>query len=471
MPNNSTARARYQASQRDAANAETRALANARSGRRRGKPHKSQPHAKPPRKSKVKKTPSWKTQPLFPGGITTKGEFVKNRQAATDQEFGPQEEQIAQAKREVPAWYDDYLKKLQGLQTQSVTQYQGLQNQAGSLAETVADATPEGKAAADARNNIVKSIQGALLQQQGAAGTHLGEMGAIAGARKTQKLDEISTAEAGLAKKKGDFKSTYTSTQKQTEFENALAAKQFGLKVEDAKTDRIKANKTETTYEKEFAKQASKHGFSSHDWAMLGPKGRAKRIQEAQTRSGSKPKSLKRIENEEAIKQAAKHGYSLDDWKALPPQKRSAIIRGTKPDKKDDGGEFDWQTPGQRGKGAKQAATWKNDPGIKKLIKKGTPRSEVAKQILASSKAPDNPVLVSALLDAIYDKHLSRETARRLQGAGYKAREIAKALGTPTFTEYRRQGKSYKGKSLKKKKKWIETILNPESAGIPPNKR
>lgn len=450
MPYSSTPQERYQANQRDASNAEARARANARSRKRggRNKKHKSQPHAKSPRKSKVQDTPSWENQPLFPGGITTQGQFAENREAAVRQEFGEQDEQIAQAKKEIPAWYDDYLRKLQGLQTQTTQQYQGLQNQAGSLAETVADATPEGQKAAEARNNIVKAIQGALLQQQGAAGNRLTEMTGIAGARKTQKLDEVSAAEKGLAKKKGDFRTTYTATGKQTEFENALAAKQFGLKVQ------TEANKPkpETTYEKEFSKQAAEHGFSSHAWALLGPKGRAKRIQEADTRKGTPTKSLKRIEKEEAIKQAAKFGYSLEDWQALPPQKRSAIIRGAKPKKKDAGGEFDFQTPGQRGKGAKQAAAWKNDPGIEKKVRTGTKRPELAKLIIASANAPDNPVLVSAVLDAIYEKHLSRETARRLQGAGYKAREIAKALGIPTFTEYRRD---------KRRNSKIKRTVNP----------
>lgn len=111
--------------------------------RKKHKKHKSQPHARPPRKSKVVDTPSWQSQPLFPGGITTRGQFNESREAAVRQEFAPQEEQIAQAKKEIPAWYGDYLRKLQGLQTQTTQQYEGLEKTAGSLAETAADATPE----------------------------------------------------------------------------------------------------------------------------------------------------------------------------------------------------------------------------------------------------------------------------------------------------------------------------------------
>lgn len=409
---------------------------NIRSRRRRKpKKHKSQPHAKP-HKPKAQNAPSWKNQPLFPGAMKTKGTFDQERTAATRQEFAPAEQEIAQEERNIPAWYGDYLKKLQGLQTQTTTQYEGLQSQAGSLAETVADATPEGQKAAEARTNIVKAIQGALLQQQGAAGNRNTEMAGIAGLRQNEKLSNVATAKSKLAKDKGDFKTEYTAKGKQTEFENTLAAKQFGLKVAEAKSK----PKAESTYDKEFSKQAAKHGFSNHDWALLGPKGRAKRIAEADARSGKPPKSLRRIEREEQIKQAARHGYSVEDWNALPPSKRSAIIRGKGPkkDPKDKGTEFTWATPGQRGEASTKAAQTKSI--AEDFKKKNQLRPQVAKTILKDPKAP-NPVLVSAALDAVYDRHLSRETARRLQTAGFKATEIARALGTLTYTEWRRKAK------------------------------
>lgn len=412
------------------------------------KPHKSQPHAKK-NKPKAKNTPSWKNKPLYPGGLKTQGQFHAERESATRQEFAPAEQEIAQEEKNIPAWYGDYLRKLQGLQTQTTQQFEGLQKQAGSLAETAADATPEGQKAMESRNNIVKAIQGALLQQQGAANTRNNEMAGIAGMRQTEKLGAVAAEKKKLAQKKGDFKNTYTAEGKQKEFENALAAKQFGLKVEDAKTDRIEANKkpkAETTYDKEFSKQATKYGRSKHDWALLGPKGRAKIIQEEQRRTGNTPKSLRRIEKEENIKQAARHGYSAEDWAALPPNKRSAIIRGANKNAKDKatdkGTEFVPAPPGAQNKAAGQSA--KTKQAADTLKKKNQTRQQAAKTILALDDTPDNPVLVSAALDASYDGHLSRETAKRLQAAGYKATAIARALGTKTYTEYVRGAKKIK---------------------------
>jgi len=415
--------------------------------RRQGQGRIPHGHKKNKKKNRRGRPTDRLQEPFFPGGMTSVGDFRKERAAAVNQEFGPEEQDLNTTQNQIPAWYDDYLKKLQGLQTQTTTQYQGLQNQASSLAEAVHSQTPEGQKAADARNNIVKAIQGALIQQQGAAQTRNTEMQGVATLSRNQKYEQVGKARTDLARRKGDFASTYTEKRRQSEFENSLAAKQFGLDVEDAKTKRIEAKntpKSETTYEKEFSKQASKHGFSPHDWALLGPKGRAKRIQEAQTRSGTKPKSLGRIEKEEAIKQAAKYGYSLDDWQALKPQQRSALIRGGKTPK-DKGTEFDWRTPNQRGQGASRASQTKQILGSKDF--KGISRHDAAKKILSDAKAPE-PVLVSAALDAQYDKHLSRETARRLQKAGFKATEIAKALGIPTYTEWRRSH-SKKGSKAK----------------------
>jgi hypothetical protein len=413
---------------------------------RKPKKHKSQPHAKP-HKPKAKNAPSWKNQPLFPGGLKTKGEFDRERTGAVNQKFGDVDQEIRQEEGAIPGWYNDYLNKLQGLQTQTTSQFEGLKSQASTLAEAVHSGTPEAQAAADSRNNIVKAIQGALLQQQGAAGTRNTEMAGVATGRMIQRKDELAATKRKVATDKGDFKATYTAEGKQTEFENALAAKQFGLKVEDAKTERIKANKApkaESTYDKEFSKQAAKYGRTKHDWALLGPTGRARIIQEEAARSGKPPKSLKRIEKEENIKQAARHGYSAEDWAALPPNKRSAIIRGgnkkDKNDAKDKGTEHTWAPPGTQNKGASQSS--KLMPAIQDFYKKKIPRHKAARTILKSAENPDNPALVSAALDAVYDKHLSRETARKLQAAGYKATSIARSLGTDTFTEWRRKAKN-----------------------------
>lgn len=386
--------------------------------------------------------------PVFPGGITTMEEFRNQRKAAVAQEFGSQDAEIQSASNQVPAWYEDYLKKLSGLQTQTTEQFQGLQAQAGSLAEKAADATPEGQKAAESRNQIVKAIQGALIQQQGAAFTRNQEMVGVATGQRNARLSEIGQAKSELAKKKGAFASTWTGEHRQTEFENALAAKQFGIKLTDSKTKAAKAaadakkaaNPGKTTYDQEFAKQAAKYGFSRHDWALLGPTGRARKIAEAQARSGAQPKSIKRIEKEEATKIATRNGYTLDEWRALTPKRRSEIIHGkSKPgsDPKDKGTEFAWVTPNKQAEqGGKASKAGKAAAALKK---KGKTRQQAAQAILGTDDSPD-PTLVSAALDAVYEGHLSREVARRLQrGSHLKATDVARALGTLTYTEWRRK--------------------------------
>src|SRR4051812_31741792 len=106
-------------------------------GRRKHKPHKSHPHAKPHKKRPTQRITNPPKQMVDPA--------VK---AATDLEFAPQDAEIKQEESAIPGWYDDYLRKLQGLQTQTTEQYKGLQNQASTLAEAVHGATPEGQKAA-----------------------------------------------------------------------------------------------------------------------------------------------------------------------------------------------------------------------------------------------------------------------------------------------------------------------------------
>lgn len=410
------------------------------------KPHKSQPHAKPPRKSKAKNSQAWRNKAFVPGGITTRGQIADQRAAARRSQFSAQNDEIAQEQKAIPSWYEDYLKKLQGLQAQSTQAYTGLQSQAASLGESVLNQTPEGMKAQDARNNIVKAIQGALLQGQGANTNYNSQMGAIAGARKDQRLGDLATAKTKLAKAKGDFNTEFTGKARQTEFENSLAAQQFGLKAIDSETKRIAANKKpkpETTYDKEFAKQAAKYGFSSRDWEKMGSRGRAQRIAEAQKRSGQPVKSISRIQREESAKQAARHGYTIGQWNKLTAGQRSSIIRG--PGKaggkggskgKGKGHELDFAPATQQAKAQHDSSTTVQI--AHKLRKKGYNRHKAAKALLADKNAVQ-PVLVSASLDAAYDGHLSRETARRLHVNQYKVTEIARALGTLTFTEWARE--------------------------------
>lgn len=395
-------------------------------------------------------------EPLIPGGLTTRGEFFAGEKAAENAQFRPQEQQITEQANSIPSWYQDYLAKLQGLQQQTVEQYQGLQKQAASLetpineATMVGGTTPEAVAANNARANIIKAIQGSLVTQQGSQLNKLGQYGAIATQRKTQKEDEVSKARKDLAAQRGEFRSKYVVEGKQREFENTLAAKQFNLK--SLETESALSKKNETTYDKEFSKQAAKYGYSPKDWRSLGSKGRAKAISDADRAGGKSPESLSRIQAKEQIKIAAKNGYTLDQWRKLSPQQRAAIVRkdSGKGTKGDDGSELSFRTGEQRGKAASEAANAKNfatalrqGAGIKGINAKGhkRSRSEAAKIMLADPKSPE-PVLVSAALDSIYIGFISRNTAKRLHSANLKVQEIAEALGVPTFTEWSKKNQT-----------------------------
>lgn len=427
------------------------------------KPHKSQPHAKPPRRSPTKNSQAWRNRSFVPGGINTKGQIADQRTAARRAEFSAQNDEVAQEQKAIPSWYEDYLKKLQGLQAQSTQSFTDLQSQASSLGESVLNQTPEGMKAQDSRNNIVKAIQGALLQSQGANTAYNSQMGAIAGARKDQRLGDLATAKKKLAKDKGDFNTTFTAKARQSEFENSLAAKQFGIKVEDAKTKRIAANKKpkpETTYDKEFSKQAAKYGRTPKQWEAEGSVGRAKIIHRDQIRTGPHAKSLHRIEQEENIKQAAKHGYPIDKWNALTPERRNSIIAGPgKKDKKDKKKELKFAPQTQQAQAQQNVVRAQNYIRTLKKKNKNISRHQAAKENLKFNNAPPS-VLISAALDAEYQGHLSRETARRLHASQYKVTEIARSLGVPTFTEYNRRAKTYPHQ-IKKQPSWLHTILDP----------
>lgn len=389
-------------------------------------------------------------RPLFPGGLTTVGEFRRARRAAVQQEFAPQEQQINDAARTIPTWYQDYLAKLKSLQTQTAEQFQGLQSQAASLNQPLEQgATPNAQAAGDARANLIKAIQGSLMQQQGAQANKLSDYSAIAGARKIQKQEDIQKSRKELAQAKGNFRADYTAKAKQQEFENALAAKEFGLKRKETnaqiKQDKYAAKHAETTYDKEFSKQAAKYGYSPHDWKLLGPKGRAKTIAENQKRGRQPRESLGRIQKKEEIKTATKYGYTPNQWRSLTPQKRAAIIRGdNKTANKDKGTEHGWRTQLQQGEASTAAAQskilaekLKNGEGIAHINKSGhkRTRAEVAKILLNDPKAKE-PVIISAVLDMVYNGYISRGTTKRLRDSGIKARQVAEALGGQIYQDW-----------------------------------
>jgi hypothetical protein len=371
----------------------------------------------------------------------TERDLAHEAGAATTVRYGPQEtaiaQQLAQAvqqKNDTQTWYDDYKNRLQSYQQQVGAYQQGANDAMQRLQQGVtglgqADpgfvqqqqaGMPQGTAPVGA--SVGQNANAALSVRQGIAGNYGVNQANVGAANNTyasnlanvvgpqQLLTSLSGKQAGINKvltekaalkgEEGAYNQQYRSQKRSDETKNLLAAGALGVSATNARTSATKAVSTAQNQATNIA-QRTKAENNRHSVA----------VQNAQT-------SADRLAEQE------RHNQAMEKIQAS-----KAAKTGKAPD---------WKPSGQQSTGRKQVTSLKSlatkAKGGQAFIAGHTAqpvlsRAEAAKKIQNAAEAPDDPILLTAALDAVYDGHLSPNTVRALIKAGYKPSLIMDALG------------------------------------------
>jgi hypothetical protein len=426
----------------------------------------------------------------YGGAETQAGRDIASRQAAVGQtggyfdnylaELRAHEANQAQINAQSQAAVQGLAGSIQGLaQGDAGVVSQGNQSLQAATGAAPAAVTQDASNASMLRQALTASF-GAMLAGQGAnASSYADTLAHVVGPG--QKLQGLTRAQgdvtkaqqarSDLAKEKGSFEQQFEDEFKQNEAKNVLAGQIAGVKSDQAQQaldiqrgnqkiaaaalDVNASNKQATTPE---AKEAAKYGRSLHDWRMLGPTGR-QAVKDAQAKKDARNKrAAKGPKAPDVITSGAFAGYTKDQVAKLPQSEKNRLIsdynRTTHPGAKGKNGKDGkngptWHTPGEMGRGLSQAVSLKS---YAQKAKAGQAfvaghagqapldRHQAAQKIQQSVAAPDDPILLTAALDAAYDGHLSRVTVQKLIAAGYKPSRVASALGVPTAANYKPPG-------------------------------
>lgn len=342
--------------------------------------------------------------PITEGSSLTYGQVASDSKDASNVAFGPNAvKNSQQLEKDTAAWYDDFQRELKG-HTANVAAY-GKEANDQSLALQNAEGLT---AATDPSAENQQVFANARAVRQGLNAAYGSQIASNVGSAKTYASLRDSTVATGnkiggvlnarratddLQAKIGAYQQDYRNKVRESEAQNVLA-------------------------------QGIAQGKTAAQLAKIASDNANKRAQRAVQVRGQDVTAQTAAEKL-AAKQAA------DAAKAAEP----------KPGK---GPE--WRTPQQQGAGATEAVNLKD---LVARAKSGKPfidghapqpkmsRGSAAKKVLANTKPLQDPVLLSATLDAVYDGHLSAATVKRLIAAGYKPSKIAQALGVPTAGQYK----------------------------------
>ena len=288
--------------------------------------------------------------PIATGSTMTGRDLAHAAAAASTVKYGPAEQELAtqyakeqQAVKDVGGWFDQYQAQVAqgarnvgdinaraqqqlaalntGVGQQGVADVASIQNAINQAtpagAPPAANLSTLGAQATAARQNMVGSFQAQQDLSGAAQQGYMNQMAQLvapaqkleAVAQQQGRVRDVQAQQKELAAEKGAFNLSTRQDILQREQNYGIAAAGLGIKAAEA------ANKpaTETTYDKEFSKQAAKYGYTPHAWAMLGRKGRQTQIEKANKQaSGGKG--------------AGDHyGYTDAQWaKMTPDAKRKA---------------------------------------------------------------------------------------------------------------------------------------------------
>lgn len=268
-------------------------------------------------------------QPVTPGSTMTEGDLARAAKNATTVKYAPAEQQLGQnltdannAKTDTGHWFDDYLKALaqhntnvQGFQGQASQQLtdlgKGVTGLAGAEssqmnAQANADASSRGATAADTSKlqsdaaAIRQALVGSFVAQQAQTGaannTYADTLANVVGPGQKvtaltaagRRIQAVKDKQTALKGEEGAFNQSYRDTGRQDEVKNTLARMTLAgtqanqAASQAATTTRLQqsspAGKAAAAAATTEAQIAAKHGYSVHDWRMLGPDGRSAKI-------------------------------------------------------------------------------------------------------------------------------------------------------------------------------------------------
>jgi hypothetical protein len=355
--------------------------------------------------------------PIVQGSSTTQRDLAHSREAAVTTQFGPNAVgAYQQREKDTGGWYDQYLAELEkhrqnveGFGTQAQGQVANLGNVQGPAGSAPQDPGVQGAAAnaAAVRSALLGAMQGQLSGQGRAANTYADTLAhVVAPGQKVQALTAARGATDELRGKIGAFRTQFEQQAKTDEGKNVLA--------QQALTGKTAAQQAQDAIDAARAAETARHNRAVEN----------------------KPPSASEQKTQQQIDFFNKHGYYPTTGK--PKKTKGRAGQGP-----------DWRTQGETGKGLSQAVSLRDfaakAKGGQSFVaghgkQKPLDRSGAADKIKQAVASPDDPVLLTAALDAAYDGHLSPATVQKLIKAGYKPSRVAEALGVPTGQQARKGG-------------------------------
>lgn len=425
-------------------------------------------------------------QPIVAGSTTTERDLAREATAAGNVKYGPLETQQQQTlgeeqarQRDTGGFYDQYLRQVaqhsqnvQNIGAAATTAGLGVQQGITGLAgaglagvqnPAVADAQARGAQAGDmsqmanqaaaVRQALVGSFVAQQAAQNAAASNYAGTQANVvapgqklgAQAMATGRVRQARERQEATGREKGAFSEQFRSERRADEAKQVLARQTLGAEITESE-NKVKAD------ERAAANDLNKYGYTDAEWAKLSEGQRNK----ARRGSGGRGAGAG---DDTVYTSGAFAGRSKSEIAAMSPAERQKIVdaHNNKPGATDKakGKGPEWLTPGQSGKGLSDVTALRDyavkaKTGIKfkptgKEKGPGTKlsREDAEAKIRGSVAAPAHPVLLTAALDAAYDRFLHNTTIRALIVAGYKPSEVARTLGVPTSGQMRSGSTSY----------------------------
>jgi hypothetical protein len=422
---------------------------------------------------------------------TTERDLAHEADAASTVKYGTGDglkqalAQAVQHQTNVGSYYDDYRTQLQSLQGQAqaynagaLQAMQALPGMVTGLAQGTQNQVQQNQAArgpemgAIGATTTAQNASNAAATSQAAAGSYAAQQALVGNANTSYaanlannvapaaKIQAVQNAQGGITKAQGDIndftaqKGAYNQSyrdQRRTDERKTLAAEAtFGLDSQkaaataQANSPAAKAANTQVTND---ARVAANHGYSLHNWRLLGPTRRNQII------NADKKKSTK--DDSKTIYPSGPFvGHTHGDVAGMTQAQRDALVaKGQKGGKGGKGPA--WVKPEEQttaeGKAVRSKSTALNlrsgheisiqvqDPTTKKMVpkvlnKNGTKLNRTQAADFLRKNTSTDEAMISAALDAAYNNppHLSAYTVRKLIAAGYKPSSVARTLNVKT---------------------------------------
>jgi hypothetical protein len=413
--------------------------------------------------------------PVTAGSTLTNRDLAHQRQAATQVQYGPQDQEAAkqlgqaqQLQKDQGDWYAQYqaaanqLKTDLGNNAKSATDATtNVTNAVGQLG--AATGVGDGNVASDAQKGSVirqalSGAFGAMLASQGQSSKDYGAKIAdlvVPGQKLTamnqgaKNIGSVRDQIAALAREKGAFGTKFDAETIAAEQKNALANQAFGLDVQKANTQAAQnspAGKSATAAATSEAQNASKYGYSVHDWRTLGPDGRQRVIKASKSKpadsvyssgpfAGRKKSEIDAMSpggRQTLVDRYHKKTGSGDGKSPYLGTSQQTTFRTTFESTKSTVAKYKDQYTRQQfsqilltGRPAQTIYVDKNGqylPGVTDLTTAHQQGGHAVK--LPAIPKVSNSAAISAALDTIYDGHLSAATIKKLHAAGIKVNAL-----------------------------------------------